>query len=248
MSEQKVAAEALARVLRQMEDSGHRINARVEIAVDDKLPFMGYTSGEWKNHKVVVSGFAVKSGMLDGLLAHELSHVYRNITNHPSHNYRLISEVMGPYLELDKAQFQQEALHAAVNHLQDLYADDIAIEVYTHGGKGADVATMREFFTDWVKDRMPEGDGAKARWARASLLLNNCFALSDMERHQIPDADGAARSKNERYLSNLGDNASQRFEYFHRFMVGLPEEIAEAKFKAGLRQYLEAFLDLVTAV
>ncbi len=231
--------------MRAMQDSGYKVNANVEIAVDDKLPFMGYTSGEWKNHKVVVSGFAVKSGMLDGLLAHELSHVYRNITNHPSHNYRLISEVLDLYPKQAKTGYQQEGLHAAINHLEDLYADDIAMKVYFQGGLGK-IATIQEFLTDWVSDRIPDGDGAKAQWARASTMLNNCFALSDMERHQIADAGGAAGSKNEKFLSRLSSVASGRFDYFHKFMVGLPEEITEQGFKTKLREYVEEYLNLVT--
>jgi Zn-dependent protease with chaperone function len=82
--------EALRNVLNIMEQAGFRIDQKVRVIVDKNLPFMGYTSTQWQSHVIVVSGFAVESPMLEGLLTHELSHAYRNITHHPSHSDPLI--------------------------------------------------------------------------------------------------------------------------------------------------------------
>jgi hypothetical protein len=64
--------EALQDVLQMMARVGFIIDEEVHVVVDEKLPFMGYTSLQGQVHTIVVSGPAVKSGMLKGSLAHEL--------------------------------------------------------------------------------------------------------------------------------------------------------------------------------
>lgn len=123
--------EKLNLVLGAMATSGYKINQLVEVQIDENLPFMGYTSREWQKHRIVVSGFAAQSPMLDGLLTHELSHVYRNLTNHPSHNENIIDSTANSFAQLHslKERYQLETLHQAINHIQDLYADDVATKV-----------------------------------------------------------------------------------------------------------------------
>src|SRR5258706_1507154 len=72
-----------------MKDSGFPIKEDVEIAVDEKLQIMGYTTEENGKTRIVVSRWSLYSDMLIGLLIHELSHIYRNETNHPSHNFAI---------------------------------------------------------------------------------------------------------------------------------------------------------------
>src|SRR5713226_7745912 len=69
-----------------MRKAGFDIGNKVKVVVDPQLPFMGYTMPQGGNFTIVVSGGAVGSGLLEGLLVHEMSHVYRIQTNHPTHN------------------------------------------------------------------------------------------------------------------------------------------------------------------
>jgi len=138
-----------------MKRSGFEINQNVEVAVDESLPFMGYTSRQWQRQLIVVSGFAVKSNMLEGLLTHELSHVYRSQTKHPSHNDQIITDLLRSFASNHDVNehYQMEILHQVINHVQDLYADDIAIKILTaERSDSADLERLGEFFSDWVRD------------------------------------------------------------------------------------------------
>jgi len=242
--------EALRNVLNMMEQAGFRINREVEVVVDEKLPFMGYTSRQWQRHVIVVSGFALKSPMLEGLLAHELSHIYRTITDHPSHSERLIASLAHSFIDSHKLDrdYEQEILHQAINHIQDLYADDIAIKVLAaHHGIAPRLEQLGEFFSGWIKEE-PARSGArrKDQWINASMLLNNSFAISNMKRHRI--AEGwieKAKLSNDRFLNQIKPSAAMQFSYFNKFMIALREDISEAEFREQMRGYLRNFLDVV---
>ena len=228
--------EALKNVLARMEQAGFGINQEVRVAVDERLPFMGYTSRRWQSHVIVVSGFALKSPTLEGLLTHELSHVYRNITGHPSHSEPLITELMRRFIDnhkLDK-NYEQGILHQVINHIQDLYADDVSVKVLTTRPTMAlGLEQLGEFFLGWIKED-PSKSRAHQRdqWTNASMLLNNCFAVSNMERQKIAKSQiEKAKASNDRFLKQIKPNAAMRFGYFNRFMVGLEEEVSEAEFR-----------------
>src|SRR6267143_1769523 len=57
---------------RMMKDSGFGLNSEVKIAIDPKLPFMGYSMPLGKGYRIVVSGGSVGSGMLEGQIVHEM--------------------------------------------------------------------------------------------------------------------------------------------------------------------------------
>src|SRR5437762_14369346 len=76
--------------IEMMRKAGYDIGTKVKVVVDPQLPFMGYTMPQGGNFTIVVSGGAVGSGLLEGLLVHEMSHVYRIRTNHPSHNSQIL--------------------------------------------------------------------------------------------------------------------------------------------------------------
>ena len=242
--------EPLRNVLSMMERAGFEINQDVRVVVDEKLAFMGYTSRRWQSHIIVVSGHAVKSPMLEGLLAHELSHVYRNTTGHPSHSESLIANLMRLFIEshnLDR-DYEQEILHQVINHVQDLYADDIAIKVLAaNRGTAPRVEQLGEFFLGWIKEE-PARSGARRRdqWINASILLNNSFAVSNMERHKIAERlIEKAKMSNQRFLSRIKASAAGRFSYFNAFMVSLKEDISESEFREQMKEYLQSFLDVV---
>src|SRR2546422_3892696 len=81
--------------IEMMRKAGYDIGTRVKVVVDPPLPFMGYTMPQGGNFTIVVSGRAVGSGLLEGLLVHEMSHVYRIQMNHPSHNGQILEKAGG---------------------------------------------------------------------------------------------------------------------------------------------------------
>ena len=101
----------LAEVMQLMAECGFPIKDNVSIKVDPQLSFMGYTAPRADGHIIVVSGQAIKSEMLKGLLAHELSHVYGTSSGHPSHNYELIADCIQNVIgESDLEEDQQNML------------------------------------------------------------------------------------------------------------------------------------------
>jgi hypothetical protein len=242
--------ETLLKTLSMMEQAGFKINRDVKVVVEQSLPFMGYTARQWQSHVIVVSGFALKSAMLEGLLTHELSHIYRNITNHPSHSDLLIASLARSFISTHNLDhdYEQEVLHQVINHIQDLYADDIAFKVLAgHRDTGLRWEQLGEFFLGWIKETPSRSDSRRRdQWLNASMLLNNCFAVSNMERHKIAEGQiEKARLSNAKFLKEIKPSAAMRFSYFNRTMVGLKEDISEDEFREQMSEYLRSFLDLV---
>jgi len=244
--------EALKNVLSMMEQAGFRINQDVKVIVDKNLPFMGYTSRQWQRHVIVVSGFALDSPMLEGLLTHELSHVYRNITHHPSHSDPLIAGLMRVFIDGHKLNrdYEQEILHQAINHIQDLYADDIAFKVLASRDGTIRLHQLGEFFLDWIKEEhATSGVRRRDQWFNASTFLNNSFAVSNMERHKITERQiEEAKLSNDRFLNRIKSSAAMRFSYFNRFMVRLEEDVSEAELRVQMKDYLRNFLSVVDSI
>ena len=101
-----------------MEKAGYKIPRNVKVTVDPQLPFMGYTMPTRQGFNLVVAGGAVDSGMLEGLLMHEMGHIYRMTTNHPSHNAQTLEEAIERLGSLP--DYQQKIIHDLLNDIQDL--------------------------------------------------------------------------------------------------------------------------------
>jgi hypothetical protein len=249
---QRNVNETLRDTLNAMKRAGFVIDQDVSVVVDEKLPFMGYTSRQPQSHTIVVSGFSVKSGMLEGLLAHELSHVYRNITNHPSHNERIITHLAGSFSIRHKldADYQREILHQVINHVQDLYADDISMKVLVNDESGLfDSKQLEEFFIEWIKEDPVKTSAARRdQWVNGAMMLSNCFALSNMQRHSIGDNKLRAKSKNDTFLRRINPQVAEKFRYFNDFMVGLREQVTDTEFIEEMEEYLENFFEVVTTM
>jgi len=232
-----------------MKRSGFEINQNVAVAVDESLPFMGYTSHQWQRQLIVVSGFAAKSNMLEGLLTHELSHVYRSQTKHPSHNHQIIAELVTSFISKHdlNEDYQREILRQVINHIQDLYADDIAIKILTaEKSDSAYLERLGDFFLDWIRDEpIRTGIIRKDAWMNASIMLNNCFAISNMQRHAIPDRGDRAKMRNEAFMRASSPVVADSFSYFNTFMVNLKERISGVEFQRRSEEYLSRFLALV---
>src|SRR5712692_7037830 len=137
---------------RMMKESGFGLKSDVKVAIDPQLPFMGYSMPLGRGYRIVVSGGSVGSGMLEGLLVHEMSHIYRMENNHPSHDPEIIEgaidKIGKQYLSHD---YQQKIVHDLLNDIQDLYADDISMKVIKKG-QILEPGQINSFLQDWVKD------------------------------------------------------------------------------------------------
>ncbi|HTD81816.1 MAG TPA: DUF5781 family protein, partial [Thermoplasmata archaeon] len=132
----ELATNAFQEAARRMREAGFDVGDGIDIAVDPRLPIMGYTMPrQGGGFRITVSGGALRSGMLEGLIVHEMSHIYRMLTKHPSHNPRIIGEAMtdagnGAITK----DYQQKTLHDLVNNIEDLYADDVSFRVIREAG------------------------------------------------------------------------------------------------------------------
>lgn len=246
--ETKAVGEAFQRAKGMMKDAGYGIGDNVRVVVDPNLGFMGYTFPRAGKFTIVVSGAAVESRMLEGLLVHEMSHIYRIQTKHPSHDERIINDVMASFLGRGlNRDYQRKILHDLVNHLEDLYADDVAFKVF---GKNNifPVEDGSRFFLSWLSpEPVVSGEARRDRWINMSLMLRNSFAMSNMARHGIPDTGNKAKRLNERFLSGLPANASRSFEYFLGLMTNLKKNVTEKEMRTLLADYLERFVLLAEA-
>jgi len=228
-----------------MKQSGFGLKSDVEVAIDPQLPFMGYTMPQGRAYRIVVSGGSVGSGLLEGLLVHEMSHIYRMENNHPSHDAEIIEEAIDKigrqYVSHD---YQQKIVHDLLNDIQDLYADDISMKVIKKSpifGSGQ----MSSFLQDWVKDEPVESEDPKRdRWVNASIMVHNARAIGQMTRHGIEDTGGKAADSNKRFLSQMPPAAASEFRYFQDLMVNLKENMTRDQYRKLLADYLNRFLEV----
>src|SRR3989442_9304085 len=226
-----------------MKKSGFGIKSDVQVAIDPRLPFMGYTMPQGRGYRIVVSGGSVGSGMLEGLLVHEMSHIYRMENNHPSHDAEIIEEAIDKIGKQHLSQdYQQKIVHDLLNDIQDLYADDISMKVIKKG-QILEPGQINSFLQDWVKDEpVDSGDPKRDRWVNASIMVHNARAIGKMTRHSIQDTGGKAAESNQRFLSRIPPAAASQFLYFQDLMINLKENMTKDKYRKLLADYLNRFL------
>jgi hypothetical protein len=228
-----------------MKESGFGLKSSVEVAIDPQLPFMGYTMPQGRGYRIVVSGGSVGSGMLEGLLVHEMSHIYRMENNHPSHDAEIIEDAIDKigkqYLS---HEYQQKIVHDLLNDIQDLYADDISMKVLKKNPI-LESGQMSSFLQDWVKDEpVQSGDSKRDHWTNASVMVHNARAIGQMTRHGIEDTGGKARDSNRRFLSQMPPAAARQFQYFQDLMINLEENMTRDHYRKLLADYLNRFLEV----
>jgi hypothetical protein len=237
--------QAVRKALQLMRDSGYEIKGKIEISVDSKLPFMGYSTQRHEGHIIVVSGVALKSGPIEGLLIHEMCHIYRTETGHLSHNHQLLNRVGKHVIDENKMDkdYQIKIIQQAVNHVQDLYADDLAFQVFRKGGAFTP-EQAHSFFLEWINDVPLEEKSSKDRWQNVGIMLNNCFALSNLARHKILDIGNQAENAVQRFLSRVSERMRSEFAYFRNLMTNLKEDVTREHFEKDLTEYLTKIIRL----
>jgi hypothetical protein len=200
------------------------------------------------NFRIVTSGMAVESGMLEGLLVHELSHIYRMETNHPSHDAQLIEEVIsGLGRRALSPDYKLKIIRDLVNDVEDLYADDIAVKVII-GARIVSEDQMTEFLQGWVKDEpVKSNNPVRDGWVNTSMMAKNARAIGQMMRHGIVDRDGEAANSNEKFLLQLPTEKSMRFEYFKNLLTNMREDMRKEEYHGFLDNYLRTFVEVADA-
>lgn len=154
--------------------AAHGLHVAWPVAIEVvRMPIMGATKSASGSHTLFVSLDAVRSNALDGLLAHESGHMIRTETRHPSHDPAVFPR-MGRAVRVPREGLQ--ALGEAFNHVQDIYADDLA---FLTGFEDR----AHEFFRVWV-----EGNSARRsqdRWPNVGRSVTNGFALGNLRRHGL---------------------------------------------------------------
>src|SRR5467141_527382 len=240
-----VVKKAFLNASHMMKESGFGLKSDVKVAIDPQLPFMGYSMPLGKGYRIVVSGGSVGSGMLEGLIVHEMSHIYRMETKHVSHEAEVIQQAIE---RIDTKRlsddYQQKIVHDLLNDIQDLYADDISMKVLKKN-QILDSAQISSFLQDWVKDEPIEsGESRRDRWVNASIMVHNARAIGQMTRHDIQDTGGKAAESNNRFLSRMPRTASSRFPYFQDLMINLKEDVTRDQYRKLLADYLNRFLEV----
>jgi len=244
--ENDITKNATRNALKMMRDSGFEITDKLEVVVDPELPFMGYaTKRREGGHVIVVSGMALNSRSVEGLLIHEMCHIYRTDTNHPSHNSKLLNSVGHGVIHKYQLteDYQIKLVQQAVNHIQDLYADDISFKIFHKSGAFTQEQAFN-FFLDWINDAAIKPESVRDKWLSIGIMLNNCFAFSNLKRHNIPDIDNQAHNMVQKFLSQLDNSMKKEFAYFKNFMTTLKENITEREFEKSLSEYLTRIIQI----
>lgn len=244
-SDRNIIKNSVRKALEAMRDSDLEISDKLEVVLDPKLPFMGYATKRSGKNVIVISGTAMKSGLVEGLLIHEMCHVYRTDQNHPSHNGEILNTVGHAIINKNHLteDYQIKTIQQAVNHIQDLYADDIAFKVFQKSG-GFTPEQAFEFFLDWINDTAITPKTKKDKWLNIDIMLNNCFAISNLTRHKIKDIDNQAENKVQKFLSQVDASMKKEFSHFRNFMANLKENPTETQFKKDLTEYLTITTEL----
>lgn len=154
--------------------AAHDLRVAWPVAIEVvRMPIMGATKSTNGSHTLFASLDAVRSNALDGLLAHEAGHMIRTERRHPSHDPAVLKR-MGKAIRVPRPGLQ--AFGEAFNHVQDIYADDLA---FLTGFEDR----AHEFFRAWI-----DGNSARRspdRWQNVSRSVTNGFALGNLRRHGL---------------------------------------------------------------
>ena len=161
--------------------ASHGLSLRLPVTAEiARMAIMGASKSTSDRHTLFVSARAVESDLLDGLIAHEVGHMLRTEAGHSSHN----ADVFGAlHHEVKIPRAAEGAFGQAFNHIQDIYADDLAFLVFASDGSDR----AYEFFAAWVDGNTSAG--GTNRWQNIGLATTNGFALGNLIRHRLIGPD-----------------------------------------------------------
>src|SRR6266702_3101386 len=193
--------EAFEAVERRYGEEGLRLRSPVSAEIVS-MPIMGASKSLGDRHTLFVSVRAVQSATLDGLVAHE----------------------MGREVRIPRAA--EGAFSGAFNHIQDIYADDLAFLVFA--SDGGDRAYR--FFAGWI-DGNAEMRG-QDRWQNVGLAVTNGFALGNLVRHRLSRTDDPLWDRARAFDREAGFTA---VDSFAEFFANLPNDPSAETFLLQVR-------------
>ncbi len=132
-SQDKFLEESLDLAIKNMKNAGYELHNKISIEIDSELQFMGYAKIDSNNSSIVIADWALDSDMLNGLILHELAHIYFTEINSPSHQSEIINEVMSHVVEQEGLNnLETNSLNEGFNHLQNMIVDDIVFQLMVH--------------------------------------------------------------------------------------------------------------------
>jgi len=198
-------------------EHGHHVSWPVSAEIVS-MAIMGATKSKDSSHTLFVSVRAVESGVLDGLIAHEMGHMLRTESGHPSHSaevFRTLSR------EVRIPRAAEGAFGQAFNHIQDIYADDLAFLVFSTDGDDR----AYEFFSGWIEGNVTMR--GRNRWKNVGLAATNGFALGNLVRHGRLSKDDALWDRARAFDREAGLEAVGAFADFY---AHLPENPSPEEF------------------
>lgn len=221
-----------------MQKAGYPLQTAISVELNPNLPYMGYTTEQDGIPLIVVAEFALKNNQALNLLIHEMSHIFRIQSGHPSHDQVLLTAVTAWVMHGRAVEpYQEKILHAILNNLQDLYADDISFKIFEKN------ENLNEFFMNWIHEPVV-AKTIEDRWENAEKLLSAAFAQGNLKRHGIADTGGKVAKAIEKFLEKCDKRVAEKYFFFNEFMVQMPENVTEKEFEKMLTQYLSEFLKL----
>ena len=234
---------ALDRVLAYMARLGFAVRAPVRAHFRVGLRAMATMFPTRDGFGILVSDLALGAGPIEGLLAHELSHVYRMDSGHPSHDDDAITAA---YESLPRRaqehEYQRTFLHHAINITQDLYADHIGFRVMKDLGitDQEDLDALLEGFL--TEDPFDIIDPREHRWDVMHDVVSNARAITMIRRAGTAAALSRAQAKQARLLAKIPADIARQAAWFQQlFDEGLPEETTRERFEATLIEYVRRF-------
>jgi len=197
------AVKTFRRVATEYKSQGIDVSRPIVLVVEE-MPIMGATEPSDGAFRLHMGVQAVTSGMLDGLMAHEVGHMFHIEHGHPSHSPDIHQRLLNGIAinGKEKGGFQAVA-RLSLNHVEDIYADDLAFGVIGNG-------RVRSFFSDWIRRSSVSRGG---RWDVVGNEVTVAFALGNMERHGVQP---------EEIVSQETSEFSRRAQLHH-----LPELVAD---------------------
>lgn len=227
-----------------MDAAGFTIEKNISVEINESLTFMGYTTEYLGKPHIVVSGNAMKSGMALNLMIHELGHVYLMQQNHPSHNAHLLTSITGWVLHNKLvAQYQETIVQGIINHIQDIYTDDISFTLFKKSAMPKDLSA---FFLSWIKDPSIAEEPVQRSWENAGIVLSAAFAQANLERHKIKDTDKTVEKAIDALIKQLPKEYKSHFEFFKKFLQLLPKQISDKDFEKLLITYINTFSKMLS--
>ena len=245
--------EAAQRAFELMGKTGHGIGANVWVVVEPdsphSLPYLAYHYRSGGESVIKVSAWGVhldRSGGLDVMIVHEMSHIYGTEKKHPSHNSEIIAGIVEPLFQRRgfERKYQWQTINRLLTHLKEVYANDTMFKVL-RGSNTFRAQVGAEWYQSYVESKpVKSRDPKRRKWMNTALLVANASAISQMIRQGIPDTDDKAKRDHAKLLSALPADSSGTFEYFLDLMAGLKENVTDEEFRNLLAGYLSKFVEV----